>query len=855
MVQAFGSFGTGVTGTAATTTAPTAPASISAGDSLICTLVLSTGGTGGTAATPSTPAGWTFLGQGKSESSTTGTHQLVYGKIAVGSDTMPTFTSLGTASRWTVECHRYTGVPGTGLPTAFFGLGQNGTTNTSNPCTIVGTATAQWVTYMFSERSTTNASYAAITGLTQRGTAFGTGGGAVDLGVYDTNGTISGTIPNRTAVAGTTSSQGENCILIWPAATTTVVASRATTWDTLAKVAASTRATTWAALAVVAAGGATATYLDRFLGNGTTTQLVVSTTNSIQPAAGSVVAAIVVQEIASGSPSAGTITDTYGDTGGTAWALQIAQGGSAKAQIYTRKIGTGPSGGNVTWTGPAGSSQAREALIWAVEIDGVSSATPLQTASATGAGTGSLTVTFGSAPAASSLILSAFVTSVAGTPTPSGFSLIDQNNVGADPIGTVAFQASGASTSHSWSDASATHCAAVAIELPVASANRATSWNVAAPVVSSRPTTWGVGGTVVATRATTWSTLGSVAAATRATTWKVAASIVATRATTWNALAAVVPTRATSWAALATLSATRASTWSVLTTVNPASRATTWDALAAAVSTRATTWTTSAAIVPTRATTWTVRAAVVPTRATTWSVAKTINQVRATTWSVLVTLATPATRATTWNALATITPSSRATTWDALASLAASRATTWNVAGTLSTVVCTISTSWNVAVTVAATRPTTWTTFATASRSRATTWSVLTSAETSASSSWDVLGTVPDTSAATTWTVDGQITVEQATTWDVDATVSATRATSWAVLGGVSTNRTTSWAVLTRTAAATRATTWNVDRAIVAQRVTTWAVLGAPIVWGTMQAGSAPATTMALTNSRTAAFL
>jgi hypothetical protein len=682
MAVAFGSVGTGAIGNGTSSTAPTAPASIAAGDSLIFVLSMATVGSSGGSTVPATPAGWTLLGSGKNESTTVGQAIYLYGKTAVGSDTMPT-TSWTTITKWAAQCFRYTGA--SGLPTAFFGAGQSGTTSTSNPCTIAQTVSNQWVSYIFCERSTTNTSYAAISGLTQRGTTFGSGGGSPDIGFYDTAGTISGTTPSKTAVAGTGGSWGENAILVWPADLTTVVATRATTWNTFAatvgtrattwttrtaviasrattwttaasvaatratawnalKAVAPTRATSWGTLAVVpftgGGGTPTLTYIQGAGGGATTTQLVTTPgAPGWTPANGSVVVVGLLLTNTSGAPGAGTMTDNWADTGGTAWAevASLAIGTTDRISWWTRKIGTSPGAGWPTHTGSSGTSQIRNGRMYISEVNGVASPTPVQTTTATGNTTGTLTASFTATPAASSMVLSEFLTTDGTLVTPdAAFTLIDTLSL-STWNSAVAYEAASVAQSHTWQNESATHCGIVAIELPVASGSttRATTWKVAAPVVSSRPTTWGVGGTVVASRATTWGTFGRVTTS-RATTWITYKAIATTRATTWTAFGAIAVTRPTTWAALATLSATRSTSW-IVSAVATATRATTWNVASTLTSVGkavSTSWNVDVAVAASRATSWTTAAAVASGRATAWVVLVGVAKTVSTTWRV-----------------------------------------------------------------------------------------------------------------------------------------------------------------------------------------------------------------------------
>lgn len=453
MTLAFGSVGASATGNGTGTTAPTAPSGISAGNTLILVLTVSTLGSTGAAVSPTTPSGWTPLGNGKNESTTVGDQIFVYGKIAVGGDTMPTQTWTPT-TKWTNQVYRYTGAGGSGLPTAFFGPGQTNSSSTSNVCSIGGTATSQWVSYIFSERSSTNTSWGStITGLTQRGSGFGSGGGAVDIGLYDTNGAISGTIPTRTAVAGTVATWGENAILVWP--------SDGTIWtDSETDLTNPTDSTAVDFSAVVTNGRVVVT--DRgFTGSGSTGTAPAFSSGTFTPAAGTVLTALVYETDASGTPSLGTLTDNFGDSGGVGWSVQASQVSTTTdiVLIATRKIGTGAGSGHVTYTTATTSSMLKTVGLEVAELAGASSAFALHT----GQGQGSV-ANLGSQPAPGSIVLSVFMSSTGLTETPpTGFTMLDTRILVW--TGASAYMNGGAPASSTWPNSSISHCATAIIEI------------------------------------------------------------------------------------------------------------------------------------------------------------------------------------------------------------------------------------------------------------------------------------------------------------------------------------------------------------------------------------------------------
>ncbi|MDE2469287.1 MAG: hypothetical protein KGL35_11225 [Bradyrhizobium sp.] len=63
-----------------------------------------------------------------------------------------------------------------------------------------------WGLTFYSSKSSTNASYTTPAGLTSRAQVFGTGGGAIDLALFDTNGIVS-SIGGQTSTMGTATAQ------------------------------------------------------------------------------------------------------------------------------------------------------------------------------------------------------------------------------------------------------------------------------------------------------------------------------------------------------------------------------------------------------------------------------------------------------------------------------------------------------------------------------------------------------------------------------------------------------------------------------------------------------------------------
>jgi hypothetical protein len=93
-----------------------------------------------------------------------------------------------------------------------FGLGtpqyaiSNASSTTSATSPAVSPVPDSWVLEFFSSKSSTNASYSTPAGVTSRAQVFGTGGGAIDLALFDSNGTVSSGA-GQTSTMGTSSAQ------------------------------------------------------------------------------------------------------------------------------------------------------------------------------------------------------------------------------------------------------------------------------------------------------------------------------------------------------------------------------------------------------------------------------------------------------------------------------------------------------------------------------------------------------------------------------------------------------------------------------------------------------------------------
>ena len=193
-----------------------------------------------------------------------------------------------------------------------------------------------------------------------------------------------------------------------------------------------------------------------------------ATVTGFTPASGAFIAVAVQGAFADGGAAATTysIADTFGDSGGTSWTqVTIADPGlsgtvgtySARASIFYRNIGTGAGSGAPTVTRTAGNIDQR---LWinAVELSGVGAANLTATkVNGTAAGSGvsnTLTITFSSAPASTSLIYTNAIqdgaTANALTP-PAGYTSVQQAADAWGQDSETAYRNTGASTSHVWS--------------------------------------------------------------------------------------------------------------------------------------------------------------------------------------------------------------------------------------------------------------------------------------------------------------------------------------------------------------------------------------------------------------------
>jgi hypothetical protein len=209
-------------------------------------------------------------------------------------------------------------------------------------------------------------------------------------------------------------------------------------------------------------------------------------------------------------------------------------------------------------------------------------------------------------------------------------------------------------------------------------AQRATSWDVDAPISTSITTSWSaLQPTPPVEQPTLWAVLTTI---TRSipTMWACAAVVSTQRQTTWAVqppLSGVATQRTTSWAVRGQLTSTRITRWNVTARIST-SQPTTWAVLASTVKTAGTTWAVLTRTANSYPTTWAVLTQTSISHPTTWTTRSSISTSQPTMWSVLVP--TVKTAGTTWATLAEVA-STRAAMWTTCASLQTTRATTWAI--------------------------------------------------------------------------------------------------------------------------------------------------------------------------------
>ena len=276
-----------------------------------------------------------------------------------------------------------------------------------------------------------------------------------------------------------------------PQVLTGVTASRATTWVTKFVVTA-TRTTTWNVTApsgsvVINRGainvpwnGGSATY--------------VGTGSSFTPAAGALLVAMPsIQSQNNGGTNEAlfSISDTFGDTGGTAWVRSATSGRgpvvnnqwAETADIWTRTVGSSPHAGAVTVSAAIGSQTSGDFAMWSQQVELpagwtvglVASPSPL---GGDGCGNASYLLHIevsAAAPAATSVVLSNFTQDYSSAfqyTKPVGFTVLgDQYDLasGWQQIFAAASMVGSVPQTHTWSGLVATNrVMACAIEVSAA---------------------------------------------------------------------------------------------------------------------------------------------------------------------------------------------------------------------------------------------------------------------------------------------------------------------------------------------------------------------------------------------------
>lgn len=211
-----------------------------------------------------------------------------------------------------------------------------------------------------------------------------------------------------------------------------------------------------------------------------------ATSASFTPAAGSIVVAAASGYWGTNTQLSYVASDTFGDTGGTAWA-QVARGGqihsgveSMETSIWARVIGTGASAGTITATRGVGTTYW-STVLQCSEITGGNTTTPSGAigSNTTTSGT-TLLITLSGSPASTSLVLTVIHGAGVGTPTatvPAGYTALNNDNFDTEQHASAYLNGSAASTL-TW----ATGAAAFALDACAAEFLVAPSGGVVVPV-------------------------------------------------------------------------------------------------------------------------------------------------------------------------------------------------------------------------------------------------------------------------------------------------------------------------------------------------------------------------------------
>lgn len=252
------------------------------------------------------------------------------------------------------------------------------TTSATSPST--SPSPSSWVLQAFTEKSTTNASYTTPSGTTSRQQVFGTGGGAIDLALFDSNAAVSSG-GGQTTTAGTSATNHVAGTVVLNAATTGFTGSGAVTET--ATISGSGGGTGAGSVSETASifGAGSANY------TGTGSQTV---TASISGTAGGTGAGAVTASAA--IAGTGKVTGS-GSVTGTATIAGSGKAVGSGAVTVTASITGAPSGA----LSGAGSLAATAAVSGTGQSSGFSSVAASATIAGSGAvgivGSGSLTVT------------------------------------------------------------------------------------------------------------------------------------------------------------------------------------------------------------------------------------------------------------------------------------------------------------------------------------------------------------------------------------------------------------------------------------------------------------------------------
>lgn len=197
-----------------------------------------------------------------------------------------------------------------------------------------------------------------------------------------------------------------------------------------------------------------------------TTLVTVSAT--FTPATDSVLVVLVDSRVSAGAFFP-LISDTFTDSGGTGWTSTVDNllgGDPTWMVIWTRQIGTGAMPGNITVDSSADTTSSDRYVIATVcEVSWTLGPTPAQTVNDHNTSP-TITPTFGSLPAATSVVFTAVGSSGTGLAVePPGFRLLDSRVTLNGDCWGAAVKAGGAPQGGTWTGLGTTATWACAIEI------------------------------------------------------------------------------------------------------------------------------------------------------------------------------------------------------------------------------------------------------------------------------------------------------------------------------------------------------------------------------------------------------